>query len=149
MFRISEILSPRCEVTAMRGSRSLRDSMRGSRPDVIEVLAFLRSPRPTRWVPRRKAAVVIAVRSGLISLSEACDRYLLAVDEFTTWEAAFDDEGLAGLQLKRCGRRREGLTQQSRRPAKRSDPLLRPTRWMPTPLPDAPMIAMHPRESRS
>ncbi len=33
-----------------------------------------------RWVVRRKAEVVAAVRGGLISLEEACSRYTLTVD---------------------------------------------------------------------
>jgi len=35
-----------------------------------------------RWVIRRKAEVVAAVRGGLLSLEEACDRYTLTVEEF-------------------------------------------------------------------
>ena len=35
-----------------------------------------------RWVIRRKAEVVAAVRGGLLSLDEACSRYTLTVDEF-------------------------------------------------------------------
>ncbi len=33
-----------------------------------------------RWVIRRKAEVVAAVRGGLISLEEACSRYTRTVD---------------------------------------------------------------------
>ena len=40
-------------------------------------------PRDTkRWVIRRKAELVAAVRGGLLSLEEACERYTLTVDEF-------------------------------------------------------------------
>jgi hypothetical protein len=35
-----------------------------------------------RWVIRRKAEVVAAVRGGLLSLEEACSRYALNSDEF-------------------------------------------------------------------
>jgi len=35
-----------------------------------------------RWVIRRKAQVVAAVRGGLLSLEEACSRYMLTVEEF-------------------------------------------------------------------
>ena len=39
-------------------------------------------PKDTkRWVIRRKAEVVAAVRGGLLSLEEACERYKLTVDE--------------------------------------------------------------------
>ena len=39
-----------------------------------------------RWVARRKAAVVTAVRSGAIGLDEACRRYELSKEEFLAWE---------------------------------------------------------------
>jgi len=40
----------------------------------------------TRWVTRRKAAVVAAVREGVLTLDEACRRYHLSVEEFTSWQ---------------------------------------------------------------
>jgi hypothetical protein len=56
-------------------------------------------PAPTqRWVIRRKAAVVAAVRSGLLSLEEACSRYMLTVEEFLSWQHSIDQHGLAGLR---------------------------------------------------
>lgn len=54
-----------------------------------------------RWVVRRKAAVVQAVRSGLISLDDACRRYSLSVEEFLSWERAMDKHGLRGLRITR------------------------------------------------
>ena len=51
-----------------------------------------------RWVIRRKAQVVAAVRGGLLSLEEACDRYRLTMDEFLSWQNAVDRHGLAGLR---------------------------------------------------
>jgi Protein of unknown function (DUF1153) len=36
---------------------------------------------PSRWVIRRKAEVVAAVRGGLLSLQEACSRYALNLEE--------------------------------------------------------------------
>ena len=35
-----------------------------------------------RWMPRRKATLVKAVRGGLIGLDEACQRYRLTKEEF-------------------------------------------------------------------
>ncbi|MEI9888453.1 MAG: DUF1153 domain-containing protein [Rhizomicrobium sp.] len=55
-------------------------------------------PVGTRWVPRRKAQVVSAVRGGAISLDEACSRYALTVEEFLFWQRAVDKYGLAGLR---------------------------------------------------
>ena len=54
-----------------------------------------------RWVIRRKAEVVAAVRGGLLSLDEACSRYTLTVDEFLSWQSSFDQYGLAGLRTTR------------------------------------------------
>ena len=54
-----------------------------------------------RWVVRRKAQVVAAVRGGLLSLEEVCDRYHLTVEEFLSWQRSFDRDGLAGLRVTR------------------------------------------------
>jgi hypothetical protein len=54
-----------------------------------------------RWVIRRKAEVVAAVRGGLLSLSEACNRYRLTVDEFLSWQRSIDRHGLPGLRATR------------------------------------------------
>ena len=54
-----------------------------------------------RWVIRRKAEVVLAVRGGLLSLEEACDRYKLTVDEFLSWQRSIDRHGLPGLRATR------------------------------------------------
>ncbi|WP_374308925.1 DUF1153 domain-containing protein [Methylocella sp.] len=54
-----------------------------------------------RWVIRRKAEVVAAVRGGLLSLEDACSRYTLTVDEFLSWQMSIDQHGLAGLRTTR------------------------------------------------
>lgn len=53
-----------------------------------------------RWSARNKAAVVLAVRSGILGRDEAHERYMLSREEFSEWEAAFDRDGIAGLQVK-------------------------------------------------
>ncbi len=59
-------------------------------------------PRNTvRWVIRRKAEVVAAVRNGLIGLDEACERYRLSVEEFLNWERLVNAHGLRGLRVTR------------------------------------------------
>jgi hypothetical protein len=64
-------------------------------------VADLPSPSTKRWVIRRKAEVVAAVRGGLLSLEEACNRYALTVDEFLSWQMSIDQHGLAGLRTTR------------------------------------------------
>ena len=52
-------------------------------------------------MPRKKAEIVAAVRGGLLSLSEARDRYALTLEEFTAWQDAVDHFGLRGLCITR------------------------------------------------
>ena len=58
-------------------------------------------PDTKRWVARRKAVVVNAVRSGAISLEEVCRRYELSVEEFLAWQRAIEAHGVAGLRVTR------------------------------------------------
>ena len=64
-------------------------------------LADLPTPGTKRWVVRRKAAVVAAVRGGLLSLEEASSRYMLTVDELLSWQSSIEKHGLAGLRTTR------------------------------------------------
>jgi Protein of unknown function (DUF1153) len=61
----------------------------------------LPSPDTKRWVARRKAVVVKAVRSGAITLEEVCRRYELSVEEFLAWQRAIEAHGVAGLRVTR------------------------------------------------
>ena len=54
-----------------------------------------------RWVIRRKAEVVAAVRGGLLSLTDACARYRLTVHEFLSWQRSIERHGLPGLRATR------------------------------------------------
>ena len=66
-------------------------------------LAALDLPPPDtkRWVVRRKAVVVAAVRSGALSIQEACRRYKLTIEEFLAWQRAIDRHGVPGLRVTR------------------------------------------------
>jgi hypothetical protein len=65
-------------------------------------------PRNTvRWVIRRKAEVVAAVRNGLIGMDEACERYRLSAEEFLNWERLVNTHGLRGLRVTRSQRYRD------------------------------------------
>jgi hypothetical protein len=64
-------------------------------------LTKLPPPNTKRWVVRRKAAVVQAVRNGSISLRDACRRYTLSIEEFRAWEGAVDRYGIPGLRVTR------------------------------------------------
>ena len=58
-------------------------------------------PDTKRWVTRRKAVIVNAVRTGAISLEEVCRRYELSVEEFFAWQRAIDTHGVPGLRITR------------------------------------------------
>ena len=58
-------------------------------------------PDTKRWVTRRKAVIVNAVRTGVISLEEVCRRYELSVEEFLAWQHAIDTHGVPGLRVTR------------------------------------------------
>ena len=57
-------------------------------------VADLPAANTTRWVIRRKAQVVAAVRGGLLTLEEACERYRLTMDEYLSWQQSIDRHGL-------------------------------------------------------
>ena len=52
----------------------------------------------TRWTPRKKATVILAVQHGLISFEEACNRYDLTHREYREWARAYEQSGLNGLR---------------------------------------------------
>ena len=60
-------------------------------------------PDTKRWVIRRKAEVVAALRGGLLSLDEACARYGLSVEEFLSWQMSIERGGLSALRTTRIG----------------------------------------------
>ena len=60
-----------------------------------------------RWVVRRKAEVVAAVKGGLITAEEACERYGLTFEEFLSWQQAMHREGLPGLRITHLSEYRE------------------------------------------
>ncbi len=63
-----------------------------------------------RWVIRRKAEVVAAIRGGLLSAEEACVRYGLSEEEIASWQRLAESHGLMGLRTTRVNqyRGREG-----------------------------------------
>lgn len=70
-------------------------------------IADLPPPNTRRWVIRRKAEVVAAVRGGLLSLEEACRRYTLTTEEFLSWQESIEQYGLAGLRTTRIQQYRQ------------------------------------------
>ena len=65
-----------------------------------EIALTLPSSASIRWLASNKVAVITAIRVGAITFTDACERYRLSYEELSEWEAAFDQDGMAGLQLK-------------------------------------------------
>ena len=61
--------------------------------------ADLPSADTRRWVASRKAVVVRAVQHGLISQTEAQERYALSEEEFGLWRQAVETYGEKALRV--------------------------------------------------
>lgn len=68
----------------------------------------LPSPSTTRWVIRRKAEVVAAVRGGLLTQEAACEKYSISPEEFGIWCKTIDKHGMKGLRTTRIQDYRQG-----------------------------------------
>ncbi len=65
------------------------------------MLNELPPPDTVRWVVRRKAAVVAAVKNGVITLDDVCWLYDISVEEFLTWQEMIKKHGVRGLRVTR------------------------------------------------
>jgi hypothetical protein len=65
------------------------------------MLKELPPPDTKRWVVRRKAAVVAAVKNGAITLEDVCWFYDISVEEFLIWQEMVDKHGIRGLRVTR------------------------------------------------
>ena len=68
---------------------------------------ILPAPGTKRWVIRRKAAVVDAVRKGMLTFDDACRHYNLSAEEFNSWQRLIDRHGPRGLRATRVKEYRE------------------------------------------
>lgn len=91
----------------MSNSSAVRISMISGPSGEPLTLESLPPPNTKRWVVRRKAEVVAAVRGGLLTLDEACELYSLSVEEFINWQNAIDKNGLPGLRVTRTQKYRK------------------------------------------
>jgi hypothetical protein len=65
----------------------------------VRTLVNLPSPNTKRWVARRKAEIVSAVRGGVISMADALKRYEISSEEFLNWDSAYKRSGVSGLNV--------------------------------------------------
>lgn len=78
----------------------------GTQQPRLRMLADLPPVNTTRWVHRRKAAVVAAVEAGLLSPQAACLRYKLTMEEYATWKYALTEFGAVGLMTTKQKKKR-------------------------------------------
>lgn len=75
----------------------MKGSVNGAAPEV--------EPLPpedtTRWVARRKAAVLTAIGDGRLTRAGACARYGISEAELRLWEHAVACAGIPGLRVTR------------------------------------------------
>ena len=69
--------------------------------------ADLPEPGVARWVASRKAAVVKAVRHGLVPRAEVLERYGISGEELDAWMEAVDRHGEAALKATSLRRYRQ------------------------------------------
>lgn len=74
----------------------------------IMTRADLPEPNTRRWVASRKAAVVRAVRFGLLTRDEALETYALSAEEFDSWAHAIERHGESALKATRIQLYRRG-----------------------------------------
>lgn len=55
-------------------------------------------PYTKRWTNYRKEIVVLAIEQGILSLSEARERYWLSIEEFLEWRALYSSFGVKALK---------------------------------------------------
>ena len=69
-------------------------------PDgTIMTRADLPDPNTRRWVASRKAIVIKAVKHGLLTESEAKERYALSDEEYALWAQAIEKHGEKALRV--------------------------------------------------
>lgn len=73
----------------------------------IMTRADLPSTKTRRWVASRKAAVVKAVHSNLVTREDALKMYMLSEDEFESWELAVKIHGIDALKTTALQRYRQ------------------------------------------
>jgi hypothetical protein len=97
-------MAPESPATAKADARPEPQLAAANWLDLVGPIASLDNlppPETKRWVIRRKAEVVAAVRAGILSLEEACRRYTLSIEEFLSWQRLVESHGLPGLRVTR------------------------------------------------
>ncbi|HSG34905.1 MAG TPA: DUF1153 domain-containing protein [Sphingomonadaceae bacterium] len=68
--------------------------------DIRKISSELPTTYSTRWSASKKAAVVRAVQSGMLSLSRALSLYRLSRFEYDSWQKSYAAGGKSRLLMK-------------------------------------------------
>ena len=83
----------------------------GPEPTWLDTVPVRESDLPPsdtiHWSASRKAIIVAAVKSGILTLPKACLRYGLTPEELEGWQRVFERFGPAGLRCTQVQRYRE------------------------------------------
>ena len=60
-----------------------------------------------RWSPHRKALLIAAVKSRLLTIESACEMYGLTEEEIRSWQTQLEKFGPQGLLITKIQRYRE------------------------------------------
>ena len=89
-------------------TRYRKPSLAKTTPDKQSLTLDDLPPRDSmRWNSKRKAIVVSAVESGLISLWDASNRYRLSIEEYFTWKRASNGKAALPQRTTRAKPRRQ------------------------------------------
>jgi transposase-like protein len=55
----------------------------------------------TRWTPRKKAAVILAIQNGTVTAEEVCKTCALSAEELAAWRRDYEAHGVPGLRSTR------------------------------------------------
>ena len=117
-------LSALAKVLDRQPASAARENSRGLPPMVHPMPSEQPAARPfdltelppvtaTRWTASHKAALVAAVRQGVLTREDVYCRYQLSAEEFTSWQRLAERHGALGLRTTRI--------QEYRRPNGRSE----------------------------
>jgi hypothetical protein len=99
----------------------VRSSTLAARKGTTASAAALPWPGNVRWTPARKLTVLVAIRRGVITAADACDRYMMSPEELAAWDEALDHRGVAGLYAKALGGRGKAAPQRNRKVTERPE----------------------------
>ncbi|MDP7391855.1 MAG: DUF1153 domain-containing protein [Alphaproteobacteria bacterium] len=93
------------EIDFMSESRGKTDAIGSEDPPMP--IEGLQPPDIKRWVVRRKASVVYAVETVLISLEDACSRCGIWIEKYESSRRLFEKHGMGELRVTRLNEYRD------------------------------------------